>query len=113
MALLADETRRMIIGLVALRPRHPAELAAELRLSPPAITRQLAILAEAHLVRITPSRTDRRGKVVRIDPDNQGRIMAWLAGTDLALEESLVARLLGSADRSAKAERVGHPREAD
>jgi DNA-binding MarR family transcriptional regulator len=105
-ALLADETRRMIIGLVALRARRPWELAAELQLSRPAISRQLAILAEAGLIRIGPSWIDGRGRVVRLNPENQGRILAWLAGTDLGLEEGLVSRMIQNRDRSARSKPV-------
>jgi DNA-binding transcriptional ArsR family regulator len=108
-ALLADDTRRLIVGLVGLRPRRPWELAEELGLSRPAVSRQLSILARAGLVRIVPSRVDRRGRLVLLDPASQGRILAWLAGTDLGLEEALVSRHARGLDRSARSEPVdGH-----
>lgn len=94
----------MIVGLVALRARRPWELAEELGLSRPAISRQLAILAKAELIRIIPSWTDRRGRLVTLNPANQGRILAWLAGTDLGLEESIVSRIIANRDRSARPE---------
>ena len=81
--LLADPTRRRIIGLVARRPRRPSSLASELGLSRPATTRQLHLLVDAGLVRAIRSDVDRRGMVYTIDPASHGRITAWLAGTDV------------------------------
>ena len=91
-ALLADDTRRTIVALIALHPRHPTELSRELGLSLPAISRQLGLLAGAGLVRVARSRIDGRRRMYAIDTRAQGRILAWLAGTDLALEESLLSR---------------------
>lgn len=103
-ALLADDTRRMIVALVALRPRRPSELALELGLSRPAVSRQLALLRAAGLVRSARSRVDGRARVVTINPEQQGRITAWLAGTDVGLEESIVSRWFRRTDGSAKPE---------
>ncbi|HEY4227420.1 MAG TPA: winged helix-turn-helix domain-containing protein [Candidatus Limnocylindrales bacterium] len=82
-ALLADETRRQIVALVALRPRRPSDIARELDLSRPAISRQLRLLREAGLIRLMPFRADRRGTLYAIEPSAQGRIIAWLAGTEI------------------------------
>lgn len=81
--LLADPTRRRIIGLIALRARHPAEIAAALGLSRPATSRQLRLLTEAGFIRCTWSLLDRRSRFYAIDPPMQGPITAWLAGVDL------------------------------
>jgi DNA-binding transcriptional ArsR family regulator len=91
-ALLADDTRRTIVALIALRPRHPTELSRELGLSLPAISRQLGLLRNAGLIQVARSRVDARGRVYRLDPGQHGRIIAWLAGTDVALEESILSR---------------------
>lgn len=103
-ALLADGTRRTIVALIALRPRHPSELARELGLSRPAVSRQLSLLTRAGLLRVATSRVDRRGRVYRLDPEEQGRITAWLAGTDIGLEEALISRLARTLDGSANVE---------
>lgn len=103
-ALLADDTRRTIVALVALRPRCPTELALELGLSRPAVSRQVSLLRKAGLVRVAISRIDRRRRVVMLDPAEQGRVMAWLAGTDIGLEEALISRLARTLDGSAKLE---------
>lgn len=86
-ALLADETRRRIIALLAVRPCRPATIATVIRLSRPATSRQLRILREAGLVRAVPSWVDGRGIVYHLDPDARGRITAWLAGTEVGLQD--------------------------
>ena len=84
-ALLADETRRRIVALLAVRPRRPSAIAAELGLSRPATSRQLRLLEQAGLIWAFRSRLDGRGFVYSIKPSAQGRIIAWLAGTDVGL----------------------------
>ena len=79
--LLADPTRRQLVAALALHPRRPSSLAAELGLSRPATSRQLHLLLEAGLVRASPSMADRRGFLFSLDPRSHGRITAWLAGT--------------------------------
>jgi DNA-binding transcriptional ArsR family regulator len=91
--LLADPTRRRIIGLLALRALRPSTIAAEIGLSRPATTRQLHLMVEAGLVRATRSYIDGRAILYTIHPRSHGPITAWLAGTQvgravtLALEE--------------------------
>jgi DNA-binding transcriptional ArsR family regulator len=80
--LLADPTRRRLIAALAISPRRPSSLAAELHLSRPATTRQLRILIDAGLVEASRSRIDGRGRVYRINARNHGRITAWLAGVE-------------------------------
>ena len=80
-ALLADETRRRIVALLAVQPRRPSAIAAELGLSRPATSRQLRLLEQAGLIWAFRSRLDGRGFVYSIRPSAQGRIIAWLAGT--------------------------------
>jgi DNA-binding transcriptional ArsR family regulator len=91
-ALLADPTRRRIIQLLAIRPRRPSSLAADVGRSRPAISRQLRILREARLIREVPVRHDRRGVLFMIHPDNLGRIVAWLAGTEIGIADEALSR---------------------
>ena len=81
--LLADPTRRRIVALIAARVRHPADIAAAIGLSRPAVSRQLRLLTEAGLIRWTWSNLDRRSRVYIVDPAMQAPIIAWLAGVDL------------------------------
>jgi DNA-binding transcriptional ArsR family regulator len=81
--LLADPTRRRIVALIAGRVRHPADIAAALKLSRPATSRQLRLLTEAGLLRWTWSSIDRRSRIYVIASTMQEPIVAWLAGVDL------------------------------
>jgi DNA-binding transcriptional ArsR family regulator len=81
--LLADPTRRRIIALLALGPRRPSKVAAEIGLSWPATTRQLRLLQRAGLVTTRRSYIDRRKVVYYIEPERLGQIAAWLAGTEV------------------------------
>jgi predicted transcriptional regulator len=92
--LLADPTRRKIIGLLAVRALRPSSIAKEIGLSRPATTRQLHLMVEAGLIRATRSYIDGRAIIYMIHPRSHGPITAWLAGTQvtrpitLTLEDS-------------------------
>jgi DNA-binding MarR family transcriptional regulator len=81
--LLADPTRRRIVGLLALHPHRPATIAREIGLSRPATSRQLRLLLDAGLIRGYRTPADGRGWLYSLDPRSHGRITAWLAGTDV------------------------------
>ena len=81
--LLADPTRRRIIGLLALRALRPSTIATEIGLSRPATTRQLHLMVEGGLLRATRSYIDGRAILYSINPRTHGPITAWLAGTEV------------------------------
>jgi DNA-binding transcriptional ArsR family regulator len=81
--LLADPTRRRIIGLLAVRALRPSTIAAEVGLSRPATTLQLHLMVDAGLIRATRSYFDRRAILYTIHPRSHGPITAWLAGTQV------------------------------
>ena len=82
--LLADPTRRRIIGLLAVRNLRPSTIATEIGLSRPATTRQLHLMVDGGLLRATRSFIDGRAILYGIDPRSHGPITAWLAGTEIA-----------------------------
>jgi DNA-binding transcriptional ArsR family regulator len=90
--LLADPTRRRIVAALALQPRRPSSLAAEFRLSRPAMARQLHILRDAGLIRSGRSMADRRAVLFALEPRRHGVITAWLAGTEIARPTSRYSR---------------------
>ena len=90
-ALLADPTRRRIIQLIAIHPRRPTALARQVGRSKSAMSRQLRILRDAGLIRELPVPHDRRGALFGLNPDQIGRIVAWLAGTEIGIEDDLKA----------------------
>jgi DNA-binding transcriptional ArsR family regulator len=81
--LLADPTRRRIVGLLALHARRPSHIATEIELSRPATTRQLTLLREAGLIRMTYSPIDGRGRLYALNPTLIRPIAAWLAGVEV------------------------------
>jgi DNA-binding MarR family transcriptional regulator len=85
LALLADPTRRAIVANLALRPHRPSRLARRLGVSPPALSRQLALLEDAGLIRRHSVPGDRRGSLFTVHPDQVRQILAWLAGTEIGL----------------------------
>jgi DNA-binding transcriptional ArsR family regulator len=102
-ALLADPTRRRIVQLIAIHPRRPSALARETGRSRPAISRQIRILREAGLIRELPVPHDRRGALLGLNPLQIGRIVAWLAGTEIGLGDELqsTGRKLSPSERLA------------
>lgn len=56
------------------------------------MSRQLRILRDAGLIRELPVPHDRRGALFGLDPNNLGRIVAWLAGTEIGLNEAMQLR---------------------
>jgi len=71
------------MGLIALHPRRPSGIAAEIGLSRPATTRQLHLLADAGLIWITDSPHDGRARICAVNPMMIGPIAAWLAGVEV------------------------------
>lgn len=72
---LADEDRLRIVGMLALRPRDPADLALLLGVGDAALERHLAILKRAGLVRASGGR-------VRLDTGPIPAVMAATAEPD-------------------------------
>ncbi len=80
-ALLADQTRRAIIAMLAVQAQRPKDISVELGLSRPAVSRQLRLLRQAGMVRAYRSYIDRRGLMYQLEPSAVRQITAWLAGT--------------------------------
>lgn len=78
-----------MIAELALCPRRPSSLAADLGLSRPATTRQLHLLREAGLVHARRSTLDGRVVIYHVEPRAHGPITAWLAGTEVGRQLSL------------------------
>lgn len=72
---LADEHRRDILRLVGERPRSVAELAQELPISRPAVSRHLKLLRGAGLVSDQPEGTRR---IYRLEAEGVAAVEAYL-----------------------------------
>jgi DNA-binding transcriptional ArsR family regulator len=73
---LADPTRRRIVELLARRERAAGEIAAEFRVSRPAISKHLRVLREAGIVDV---REVAQRRIYRLEPRTLGSAERWLA----------------------------------
>ena len=75
---LADASRRGVISLLRKKPRRAGELAAELGLSAPAMSRHLRLLREAGLVELADDEDDARAKVYSLRRERFEQLREWL-----------------------------------
>ena len=75
-AVLAEESRRRILDLLAKEERPVGELVAMLSLRQPAVSKHLKVLREAGLVQ---SRTDAQQRIYRVNPEPLRAVDEWLA----------------------------------
>ena len=83
--VLANESRRRIVALLAGHPRRPSTLARELSLSRSTIAYHLRVLEAAGVIRLLGVSVDDRARLYSLDPASTRRVVAWLAGTGLGL----------------------------
>lgn len=76
---LADPTRRKVIELLQHQPRRAGELASEVGMSRPAMSRHLRVLRTHGLVEETSDRADARARVYRLRPEPIEALSEWLA----------------------------------
>ena len=74
--VLADESRRRILDLLAEEERPVGDLVGLLSLSQPAVSKHLKVLREAGLVE---SRTDGQRRIYRVSPEPLRDVDEWLA----------------------------------
>ena len=74
--MLADETRRRIVELLAERPRPAGELAGQFAISQPAVSRHLRVLRDARLVRAEVAGQQR---IYHLEPAPLAELEDWLA----------------------------------
>ncbi|HUQ02005.1 MAG TPA: metalloregulator ArsR/SmtB family transcription factor [Kofleriaceae bacterium] len=78
LAALADPTRRAVIDLLRQRPRRAGELADELSLLPPAMSRHLRVLRTHGLVEEEHGGDDARVRTYRLRPERFAELRAWI-----------------------------------
>jgi DNA-binding transcriptional ArsR family regulator len=74
--VLAEESRRRILDLLAEGERPVGELVTLLSLSQSAVSKHLKVLREAGLVQ---SRTDAQRRIYRVNPEPLRAVDEWLA----------------------------------
>ena len=75
---LSDPTRRQIVTLLSGGPKRAGELAAEVGMSAPAMSRHLRVLLAALVIEDERLDEDARARVFRLRPQSIAAVQAWL-----------------------------------
>lgn len=75
---LSDPTRRRIVTLLSGGPRRAGELAAEVGMSAPAMSRHLRVLLAASVITDERLDEDARARVFRLRPQSIKTARTWL-----------------------------------
>ena len=75
---LSDPTRRQIVTLLSSGPKRAGELAAEVGMSAPAMSRHLRVLLSALVIVDGRLNEDARARVFRLRPQSIRTAQAWL-----------------------------------
>jgi DNA-binding transcriptional ArsR family regulator len=78
LSALADPTRRRVVELLRTAPRRAGELADEVSMSRPALSRHLRVLRESGVVEVELLADDARGRVYRLRSDGLQELQSWL-----------------------------------
>lgn len=91
LAALADPCRRQVVDLLARGPRPAGELARELGLSPPTMSRHLRTLRESGLVEESHPQFDARVRIYALRPEPMVHLLRWLEESERLWSEQLLA----------------------
>ena len=91
LAALADPHRRQVIDLLRQRPRPAGDLAREIGLPAPAMSRHLRALREGGLVEEAHPPFDARVRVYALKAEPMIELMRWLEETERLWSEQLLA----------------------
>jgi DNA-binding transcriptional ArsR family regulator len=91
LAALADPHRRQVINLLRERPRPAGELAREIGLAPPAMSRHLRTLRQSGLVEESHPAFDARVRVYALRPEPMIELLRWLEETERLWTAQLAA----------------------
>lgn len=91
LAALADPHRRRAVELLGQRPRSAGELAGELGLAAPAMSRHLRALKEGGLVEDSHPAFDARVRIYSLKDGATAELKQWLAATEALWTHQLAA----------------------
>ncbi len=91
LAALADPVRRRAVDLLAERPRAAGELARELDVSPPAMSRHLRTLRASGLVQESHPEFDARVRIYALRPEPMVHLLRWLEESERLWSAQLLA----------------------
>jgi DNA-binding transcriptional ArsR family regulator len=101
---LADPTRRGVIELLRKKPRKASDLADELAMTRPAMSRHLRLLRKTGLVTESELESDARVRMYRLEREPFSELRGWLEEVEAYWGEQLAAFKL-HAERRGKARR--------
>lgn len=88
---LADAKRREVIAALLAQPMRAGDLAREVALSPPALSRHLRVLRRAGLVAEDSAEADARVRIYRVREDGFVPVRDWIADVEAFWSEQLAA----------------------
>lgn len=91
LAALADPHRRRAVELLGARPRSAGELASELGVPAPAMSRHLRALKEGGLVEDSHPAFDARVRIYSLKDGATAELKQWLAETEALWTHQLAA----------------------
>ncbi|WP_296596832.1 metalloregulator ArsR/SmtB family transcription factor [Phenylobacterium sp.] len=91
LAALADPVRRRAVDLLARRPRAAGELARELDVSAPAMSRHLRTLRASGLVEESHPEFDARVRIYALRPEPMVHLLRWLEESERLWSAQLLA----------------------
>jgi DNA-binding transcriptional ArsR family regulator len=86
---LADDTRLMAVELLAERPRRAGQLAADLGVTPPTMSKHLRVLLEAGIIDDARHPEDSRVRIFRMRQEAIVSLSAWLDQLQAQWDEQL------------------------
>lgn len=91
LAALADPTRRRVVDALRKRPRRAGELAADFRVSPPAMSRHLRVLRQRGIIEEERVEDDARVRIYRLRPERFHQLQEWLSEVEAFWGDQLEA----------------------
>lgn len=91
LAALADPHRRRVVDLLSRGPRPAGELAREIGVTPPAMSRHLKALKAGGLVEESHPQFDARVRIYALRPEPMTQLARWLEETERLWSEQLLA----------------------
>jgi DNA-binding transcriptional ArsR family regulator len=91
LAALADPHRRQVVDLLSRGPRAAGDLARELSLSAPSMSRHLRTLRESGLVEESHPAFDARVRIYALRPEPMADLLRWLEEAERLWSEQLLA----------------------
>jgi DNA-binding transcriptional ArsR family regulator len=109
---LADPHRRRVVDILSRGPRAAGDLARELALSPPSMSRHLRTLRESGLVEESHPTFDARVRIYALRPEPMADLLRWLEEAERLWSGQLLA-FKAHIERKAEAEPDARPESGE